>query len=94
VHKFPAGLEDCHAALRWLAAHAGALGVDARRIAIAGDSAGGNLAAATTLLARERGGPAIAFQLLVHPATQHASRWCGARCRDRIHDVSAATASA
>ena len=71
-HKFPAGLEDCHAALRWLAAHAAQLGVDAGRIAIGGDSAGGNLAAATTLLARERGGPAIAFQLLVYPVTHHA----------------------
>ena len=71
-HKFPAGLMDCHAALQWLAAHADEVGIDARRIAIAGDSAGGNLAAAVTLMARDRGGPALAFQLLVYPVTHHA----------------------
>ncbi|MEP6503510.1 MAG: alpha/beta hydrolase [Betaproteobacteria bacterium] len=71
-HKFPAAATDCHAALQWLAAHAGELGVDPDRIAISGDSAGGNLAAAVTLMARERGGPALAFQLLVYPVTHHA----------------------
>ena len=71
-HKFPAGLHDCHAALEWLAAHAGELGIDARRIAIGGDSAGGNLAAAVALMARDRGGPPLAFQLLVYPVTHHA----------------------
>ena len=71
-HKFPAGLDDCYAALDWLAAHAGELDIDARRIAIAGESAGGNLAAAVTLMARDRGGPALAFQLLVYPVTHHA----------------------
>jgi acetyl esterase len=71
-HKFPAALHDCDAALRWLAAHADDLGIDAQRIAVAGDSAGGNLAAALTLMARDRGGPAIALQLLVYPVTNHA----------------------
>ena len=71
-HKFPAGLDDCYAALEWLASHAGDLGIDARRIAIGGDSAGGNLAAAVALMARDRGGPALAFQLLVYPVTHHA----------------------
>ncbi len=71
-HKFPAGLEDSYAALRWLAAHAAELGIDARRIAVCGDSAGGNLAAAVALMARDRGGPALAFQVLVYPVTQHA----------------------
>ena len=71
-HKFPAGLEDCYAALQWLATHAAALDGDARRIAVCGDSAGGNLAAAVALMARDRGGPALAFQLLVYPVTQHA----------------------
>ena len=67
--KFPGPLEDCYAATSWVAAHAAELDVDPTRLAIAGDSAGGNLAAALALLARERGGPAIAFQLLVYPVT-------------------------
>jgi acetyl esterase len=71
-HKFPAGLNDCDAALRWLVAQADDLGIDPRRIAVCGDSAGGNLAAALTLMARDRGGPAIAFQVLVYPVTHHA----------------------
>jgi acetyl esterase/lipase len=66
-HPFPAGVEDCYAALSWTAANAAALGVDARRIAVAGQSAGGGLAAATALLARDRGGPALCFQLLEIP---------------------------
>jgi acetyl esterase len=68
-HKFPAPLEDCYAATVWVAEHAAELGVDAGRLAVAGDSAGGNLAAALCLLARERGGPAISFQLLIYPVT-------------------------
>jgi len=68
-HKFPAGLEDCYAATRWVADHADSIGADGRRIAVAGDSAGGNLAAAVSLLARDRGGPPLALQLLVYPIT-------------------------
>lgn len=64
---FPAGLEDCYAALCWTAAEAGSLGVDPARIAVAGQSAGGGLAAATALLARDRGGPSLCFQLLEIP---------------------------
>ena len=66
-HPFPAGLEDCYAALVWTAAEAKALGIDAARIAVAGQSAGGGLAAATALLARDRGGPPLCFQLLEIP---------------------------
>jgi acetyl esterase len=64
---FPAGLEDCYAALLWFAENAEGLGVDPDRIAVAGQSAGGGLAAATALLARDRGGPALCFQLLEIP---------------------------
>jgi acetyl esterase/lipase len=66
-HPFPAAVEDCYAGLMWTAAHAGELGIDPARIAIAGQSAGGGLAAATALLARDRGGPTICFQVLEIP---------------------------
>lgn len=65
-HRFPAAPDDCLAALRWLAGHAAEIGADAARIAVGGDSAGGNLAAVTALRARE-GGPRLALQLLVYP---------------------------
>lgn len=70
-HKFPAAVEDCHAGARWVAAHAAELDADATRLAVGGDSSGGNLAAAVALLARGQGGPAIAHQLLVYPNTDH-----------------------
>jgi acetyl esterase len=70
-HKFPAAPEDCYAAAQWVAAHAGALGGDPRRIAVGGDSAGGNLAAVVAQMARDRGGPALCYQLLVYPVTDH-----------------------
>jgi len=66
---FPAAVNDAVAATRWIAAHAGALGVDARRIAVGGDSAGGNLATVVALDARDNAGPALAYQLLIYPAT-------------------------
>jgi acetyl esterase/lipase len=66
-HPFPAGIDDCYAALAYTAAHAAALGVDSARIAIAGQSAGGGLAAGTALMARDRGGPRLCFQLLEIP---------------------------
>ena len=68
-HKFPAALEDCLAATLWVAREAGAIGVDAGRIAVGGDSAGGNLATVVALTLRDTGGPRLAFQALVYPAT-------------------------
>ncbi len=70
-HKFPAAVEDCHASAQWVAAHAAELGADAARLAVGGDSSGGNLAAAVALHARDLGGPAITHQLLVYPNTDH-----------------------
>lgn len=64
---FPGPLEDCYAALQGLAAQGEPLGIDATRLAVAGDSAGGNLAAATALLARERKGPKLRYQGLIYP---------------------------
>ena len=66
-NKFPAAPEDAFDVTCWLADHGSEIGVDPQRIAVAGDSAGGNLAAVVALMARDRGGPALAFQLLVYP---------------------------
>lgn len=68
-HPFPAALEDCYAAVSWVAEHAGSLGVDPARIAVGGDSAGGNLAAVVSLALRDRGGASLCHQLLVYPNT-------------------------
>ncbi|WP_186315584.1 alpha/beta hydrolase [Catellatospora sichuanensis] len=78
-HKFPAAVHDCHAAVRWVAANAAAIGADPARIAVGGDSAGGNLAAAVTLLAREDGDLPLAGQLLVYPNTDHRSHTASLR---------------
>ena len=67
--RAPAAAEDCYAATEWVADNAGSLDVDPGRLAIAGDSAGGNLTAVTALLARDRGGPPLRFQLLIYPVT-------------------------
>ena len=68
-HPYPAAVEDAWAATQWVAAHAEELGADPDRLAVAGDSAGGNLAAVVAQLARDAGGPPIRFQLLWYPAT-------------------------
>lgn len=67
-HKFPAALEDCYAVLEWTEKHAEIIGGHPDKVSIAGDSAGGNLAAVLCLLARERNGPGIAAQLLFYPS--------------------------
>ena len=68
-NRFPAAVEDCYRGVSWVAAHSAELRIDPGRIAVGGDSSGGNLAAAATLLARERGGPSLIHQLLVYPNT-------------------------
>jgi acetyl esterase len=69
--KFPAGVEDCLCATRWAAAHAAEFGADPARIAVAGDSAGGNMAAVTALRVRDEGGPPVSGQLLLYPVTDY-----------------------
>ena len=68
-HRFPAAVDDCVAATRWVAGQGAALGVDAARIAVGGDSAGGNLAAVVAITLRDAGGPPLVFQALAYPAT-------------------------
>jgi len=70
-NKYPAALEDVYDTIKWTAKNAHRWGLDSERIAVGGDSSGGNLAAAVTLLCRDRGGPALSFQLLVYPALDH-----------------------
>jgi len=67
--KYPTQMEESYAALEWIAAHAGEFGADGSRIAVAGNSVGGNMAAALTLLAKDRKGPKISYQVLLIPAT-------------------------
>jgi acetyl esterase len=68
-HKFPASVDDSAAATRWVMTNATSLGIDASRVAVGGDSAGGNLAAVMALMARDGGLPPVMFQLLIYPAT-------------------------
>lgn len=70
-HTFPAAIDDAAAATRWVVAHAAELGVDPERVAVGGDSAGGNLAAAVCLILRDAGGPRLVHQLLIYPVTDY-----------------------
>lgn len=81
-HRFPAAVNDCFEATRWIAAHAGELGADPGRLAVAGDSAGGNLAAVVSLLARQHGEPALAAQVLVYPNTRYRADTASMRDND------------
>lgn len=70
-HKFPAAVEDAYAATVWCATHAATFGGDPRRVAVGGDSAGGNLAAVVALLARDQGAPSLVYQILIYPVTDY-----------------------
>jgi acetyl esterase len=70
-HKFPAAVEDAYAATDWVVKHAAELGGDSSRVGVGGDSAGGTLAAVSCLMARDRGGPTLVFQLLIYPGTDY-----------------------
>ena len=74
-HKFPAAADDAWATTRWVAAHAAELALDAGRLAVGGDSAGGNLAAVVALLARDHRAPSLALQVLIYPVTDVATEW-------------------
>ncbi len=68
--KFPAAADDCYAATKWVADSAAALNVNGGKIAVGGDSAGGNLAAVVALMARDKGGPPLSLQVLVYPVIE------------------------
>lgn len=68
-HRYPTAADDCYDALVWAAANTASLGVDGSRLAVAGDSAGGNLAAAVAIMTRDKAGPALRHQLLIYPVT-------------------------
>jgi acetyl esterase len=72
-HRYPAAVEDAWAAVRWVERHAAELAIDPTRLAVGGDSAGGNLAAVVALLARDHGGPSLALQVLTYPVTDVAA---------------------
>ena len=73
-HRFPIGVEDCYAATVAMASQSSPFGFDGQRMAVVGDSAGGNLAAAVAQMARDRNGPAIALQVLLYPVIDHSDQ--------------------
>ncbi|WP_245561867.1 alpha/beta hydrolase [Agromyces italicus] len=83
-HPFPAGVDDNYTAVAWVAAHAAELGVDASRIVVMGGSAGGGFSAAVALMARDRGGPALAGQLLLCPMLDNTNTSVASRQYDGI----------
>lgn len=87
-HKFPAAPEDCYAATKWVADHAAEIGGDPSRLAVGGDSAGGNLAAVVSQMARDRGGPGLVLQLLIFPVTDFAAQNASKRENNEGYDLS------
>ena len=87
---FPAAVDDAWAALEWVAAHLDELGGDPQRLAVAGDSAGGNLAAVVAMLARDRRGPALAFQLLIYPVVDQRRKTSSASAQAAAGTLTAA----
>src|SRR6266487_5010619 len=81
--KYPTAIEECYSVVKWVAEHGREHGMDPERLAVAGDSVGGNMTAAVTLLSRERGGPVIQLQLLFYPVTD-AVEIGRASCRERV----------
>jgi acetyl esterase/lipase len=90
-HPFPAAADDVHAAVRWLHANAAALGADPGRLAVAGDSAGGNLATVTARRLRDEGGPPVRFQALIYPVTDSALNTPSYREKSQGFGLSAAS---
>src|SRR5262245_8803971 len=90
-HRFPAAIDDAFVATLWVAQHASALGLDARRLAVGGDSAGGNLATVVSLMAAHRGTPKIVFQVLLYPTTDLALTHDSYRRAGERFNISAAT---
>lgn len=70
-HKFPAPVEDAYASVRWVVENAHTINVDSSKVAVGGDSAGGNLAAVVSLMSRDKGGPSLVYQMLIYPVTHH-----------------------
>jgi acetyl esterase len=87
-HKFPAAADDAYNATRYVAEHPAEFGIDPNRMAVGGDSAGGNLAAVVALMARDRGGPSLKFQLLIYPVTDWDDDSPSMREYDRDHFLS------
>ena len=91
--KFPVQLEECYAALKWVSEHAGDIGADGSRIAVAGNSVGGNMTAALALImAKDRKGPKISYQVLLIPATERRygvlpQLWNGPLSHAGVHEI-------
>ncbi len=87
-HKFPAAPQDAYAATKWVAEHAAEINGDASRLAISGESAGGNLTAVVTQMARDQGGPRLVFQLMIYPVTNFLAETASLKENSEGHGLS------